>query len=111
MAAELAPASMSKIIDLRRDWTEAEDVEIARLAWACNQKFELECNHTDEGDPWCVVREGSTIILHFAKIDRRYLIAFPQEGRCENPDTMRAVIDRAVEALHRAALSTARKSG
>jgi hypothetical protein len=104
-------ARMSKIIDLRLDWTEAEDAEIARLARVCNGNFELECSHTDEGDPWCVVREGPTIILHLAKIDRRYVIAFPQEGRCENPGTMRAVIDRAVEALHRAALSTAKKSG
>ena len=96
---------MSNIISLpRRDWTEAEDAEIARLAKTCATRFQLECSHTDEGDPWCVVRESrsSTIIVHVAKIDRRYVVVF--EGRSQRPDTMGAAVDQAIEALHRASL-------
>jgi hypothetical protein len=101
---------MSNVISLpRRDWTEAEDAEIARLARACGTRFQLECSHTDEGDPWCVVRESrnSTIIVHIAKIDRRYVIVVPFEGRSQRPDTMGAAVDQAVEALQRASVLSA----
>ena len=39
--------------------------------------FELECAHTDEGDPWCIVydRERELVVLHIARIDSRYVMA------------------------------------
>ena len=38
--------------------------------------FELECAHTDEGDPWCIVydRERELVVLHIARIDSRYVM-------------------------------------
>ena len=39
--------------------------------------FELECAHTDEGDPWCIVYDGERelVVLHIARIDSRYVMA------------------------------------
>ena len=101
---------MSDVISLPgRDWTEAEDAEIARLAKTRGTRFLLECSHTDEGDPWCVVREtrNSTIIVHIAKIDRRYVVVVPFEGRSQRPDTMGTAVDQAIQALQRASVLSA----
>ena len=40
-----------------QDWTNGELAEIERIREACafRPHFEVECSHTDEGDPWCIV--------------------------------------------------------
>jgi hypothetical protein len=66
-----------------RDWTDAELVEIKRLKEACEAHGykEPECDHTDAGDPWCIIhdrdRSGDSILLHIARINRRYVVVFP----------------------------------
>ena len=41
----------------RGDWTHQELCEIDRIRAECapHSNFELQCSHTDEGDPWCIV--------------------------------------------------------
>lgn len=71
-----------------KDWTDPEGAEIERIRKICNEfsNLELECNRTDEGDPWCIVYDKSVdqILLHIARIDRRYVVVDPQKGviRC-----------------------------
>jgi hypothetical protein len=53
-----------------REWTNEEETEIARLRAVCGdgQHWTLECSHTDEGDPWCVVfnQPHHRVVLHIA---------------------------------------------
>jgi hypothetical protein len=68
-----------------REWTDAELVEIRRLKQTCESQGnkELECDQTDAGDPWCVIhdRSSDSILLHIARIDRRYVVVFPSKKR------------------------------
>lgn len=61
-------------------WSEEEQREIARLQEACRAVdfYRLECNETDEGDPWCSVCDdrNHTVAVHIARIERRYIVVF-----------------------------------
>jgi hypothetical protein len=67
----------------RGDWTDTERAELARLEDYCAGSYVLECSHTDEGDPWCVVcRKGQhEILLHLAKLDYGYVAVSPRDHR------------------------------
>jgi hypothetical protein len=79
------------------DWSDDERLQIARLEAHCRTRdyWELECRHTDAGDPWCIVydRHEHRIVLHIARIERRYVVVWPAVGRSE----ARATIEGAVE--------------
>ena len=91
----------------REDWTEFEKTELARLrAEIQDVAFaEFECNHTDEGDPWCIIhdRDQDTIIVHIARINRRYVVVMPHDNRVVKSMTLAAAVDRALAALRRTA--------
>ena len=57
-----------------QDWTDEERAEIRRIEQVCRAAahWELECSHTDAGDPWCVIydRHSHQIVPHMARIDR-----------------------------------------
>ena len=40
-----------------KNWSEHERAEIGRLEAVCSETnhCSLDCDHTDEGDPWCVI--------------------------------------------------------
>jgi hypothetical protein len=85
------------------DRTEDERAQIHRLEALCKttQHWELECSHTDAGDPWCVVydRDQHRIVLHIARIDRRYVVVWPP-GECStSKPTIAAAIDLALGQL------------
>jgi hypothetical protein len=65
----------------RGDWTDEERVELARLENIVPTKYVLECKHTDEGDPWCVVfpKGQHEILLHLAKLDCGYVAVSPRQ--------------------------------
>jgi hypothetical protein len=89
-----------------REWTDAELVEIGRLKELCQSRGyrELECDQTDAGDPWCVIHDRSShsILLHLARIDRRYVVVFPSEKRAARWfSTIQAAIDLAVQEVSR----------
>ncbi len=82
------------------NWTDHERTEIGRLEAACHtaDHWDLECSHTDEGDPWCIIydRRYQRIVLHIARIDRRYIVVFPLEGRSAWTVTMTAAVGLAI---------------
>ena len=65
-------------------WNQRELFEIGRVR-AVSERclLELVGGQSDEGDPWCIVcdREGERVLLHIARIDRRYVIARPYRSR------------------------------
>ena len=81
-------------------WSESECAHIDRLRTVCKNAvhWELESSRTDAGDPWCIIydRHQHLIILHFARIDRRYVIVWPQLKRSANRATIAAAVDLAL---------------
>jgi hypothetical protein len=92
---------------MREDWTEAEQIELERLRVDVQDVAfaEFECNHTDEGDPWCVIhdRDNDTIIVHIARINRRYVVVTPHDNRMVTALSLKSAVDCAVAELRRAA--------
>jgi hypothetical protein len=88
---------MAQILKLRpHDWTADEKSQIERVRdLFCDPRWDVECSHTDEGDPWCIVydQERGAIVLHVARINRRYVVVWPGYGS-ENFMTMEAAIKR-----------------
>ena len=81
-------------------WSEAECAHIDRLRTVCKNAvhWDLESSRTDAGDPWCIIydRHQDLTILHFARIDRRYVIVWPQLKRSANRATIAAAVDLAL---------------
>ena len=92
----LAPCSGS-------DWTDDERGNIDRLEALCRktEHWELECSHTDAGDPWCVIydRQEHRIVLHIARIDRRYVVVCPTRQQSVTTPTIDRAIDMALAEL------------
>ena len=89
----------------RGDWTHQELCEIERIRAECAPLpgFELECAHTDEGDPWCIVcdREGDLVVLHIARIDSRYVMARASHSKPLTMASLSAAINAALDELFR----------
>src|SRR4051794_33754073 len=89
----------------RGDWTEQELCEIDRIRARCSphSSLELQCSHTDQGDPWCIVfdREREEIILHIARIDCRYVMARARQPKLFTTSSLSAAINAALDELHR----------
>jgi hypothetical protein len=85
------------------DWTDDERAEIDRLEALCrsNKHWELECSHTDAGDPWCVVydRQHHRIVLHIARIERRYVVVWPARQRSMSAATLEKAINIALSEM------------
>jgi hypothetical protein len=85
------------------DWTEHERAEIRRLETACAgiECWGLECDHTDAGDPWCVIydQHHHRIVLHIARIERRCVVVWPREGLSGETSSMTAAVEMALERL------------
>jgi hypothetical protein len=85
------------------DWTDGEKAEIRQLEQLCHasEDWSLECSHTDAGDPWCIIydQHQQGIILHIARIDRRYVLVWPREQRSEKTAIMAVAVDLALEGL------------
>jgi hypothetical protein len=89
----------------RGDWTQQELCELDRIRVRClpHSSFELQCSHTDEGDPWCIVyeRERERIVLHIARIDCRYVMARASHAKLFTASSLSAAINAALDELHR----------
>jgi len=85
------------------DWTDHEREEIGRVEPLCRklEHWELECTHTDAGDPWCVIydQRRDVVVLHIARIERRYVVASPARERSVPAPTIEIAIDFAVTDL------------
>jgi hypothetical protein len=89
----------------RGDWTDQELCQLERIRAECSALlgFELECAHTDEGDPWCIVRdrERELVVLHIARIDCRYVMARASQPKLFRASSLSAAINAALDELHR----------
>jgi hypothetical protein len=85
------------------DWTDDERADIGRLETLCRstKNWEMECSFTDAGDPWCVIYDchENRIVLHIARIDRRYVVVWPSRQRSVNTATMKTAVDMALAEL------------
>ena len=85
------------------DWTDNERAHIGRLETLCRSTdhWEMECSFTDAGDPWCVIYDlqEHRILLHIARIDRRYVVALPLRRPSVNTATMKIAVDMALAEL------------
>lgn len=85
------------------DWTDYERAQISRLEARCHElgHWDLECKHTDEGDPWCVIYDPGRgfVVLHIARIDRRYVVVSLPHGRSMTVATIEAAVDIALTEL------------
>jgi len=81
------------------DWTHWERDYIGRLGTAC--RCTLECSLSDEGEPWCTVYDecDHTIFTHIARINRRYVVAWPQRNRSVNTSSINAAVDLALREM------------
>ena len=90
----------------RGDWTQQELCELDRIRSECapHSSFELQCSHTDEGDPWCIVwdREREFVVLHIARIDCRYVMARASHPKPLTVSSLSAAINTALDELQRA---------
>jgi hypothetical protein len=88
-----------------RGWTQLELCEIDRIRTACREclQIELIAGDSDEGDPWCIVcsRGGERIILHIARIDRSYVIAWPCRSKLQRTTSITSAADLALRGLDR----------
>jgi hypothetical protein len=86
-----------------KNWSEQERAEIGRLEALCSgtDRWSFECDHTDAGDPWCVIydQQQHRIVLHIARIERRYVVVWPREGRSAETPSMTAAVEMALERL------------
>ena len=84
-------------------WTDEERSQIRRLEQVCRDAahWEMECSHTDAGDPWCVIYDchEHPTILHIARIDRRYVVVSPILQRSASKATMAAAVDLALSEM------------
>jgi hypothetical protein len=78
-------------------------MQIRRLEQVCRDAthLEMECSHTDARDPWCVIydRHAHRIVLHIARIDRRYVVVSPTLHRSANKATMATAVDLALSEM------------
>ena len=84
----------------REDWSSREKLDLQRLHTAYPPPdYEIECSLTEEGDPWCVVRDcvRDTIIVHIARIGNRYVVAHPERNIRRRVAQMRTAVDLVVQ--------------
>jgi hypothetical protein len=88
-----------------RGWTQREVCAINRVRAACEKypQVEMVAGESDEGDPWWILcdREGERILLHIARIDRCYVIAWPCRCRLRRIASIIAATDLALSGLDR----------
>ena len=69
---------MAKLQTIKGDWSDHEHSRIDRIRAECAgyEGLEVDCSHTDERDPCCIVydRESDEVIVHIARIDCRYTV-------------------------------------
>jgi hypothetical protein len=78
--------------------------EISRFRNACQAAgyhCRLECSHSEEADPWCVLYSplDQSIIPHIARIDRRYILVFDSDKRPQRMATIVGAVDTALKRI------------
>ena len=87
-------------------WSIPERIQIERIRYLCEKcpQLEFDGGQTDEGDPWFLVydRDREQVVLHIARIDRRYVMARASRSKPLTVTSLSAVVDAALDELYRA---------
>jgi hypothetical protein len=86
-----------------RSWSQRELCEIDRVRVArCNElHLELIFGESDEGDPWFIVCDRELVMLHIARIDHCYVVAWPCRSKLQRATCITAAMDLALRWLDR----------
>ncbi len=90
--------TVAKLAPDRIPWTKRELVRLTQIEGALvRADLSVECEHgtTDEGDPFTdfwEVRTGK-LVVHVARIDRRYVIAWPDERNVTRTHDLGRAVD------------------
>ena len=87
---------------LKRDWSNQDLAELYRVESALVQAglcLDTERGVSDEGDPWFIFCHGDSgdVIVHFARIDGRYVIASPVLPKALRGSDLGAIVRTFVE--------------
>ena len=97
---------MAKLQTIKGDWSDHEHSRIDRIRADCAgyEGLEVECSHTDERDPWCIVydRESDKVIVHIARIDCRYFVMRASRRQLLTATSISVAVDAAMGELFRA---------
>ena len=87
----------------RGGWSIEEEKEIERLRAVSHfyPQIEVDCGSIDEHDPWCIVylKQRQRIILHIARIDGWYVMAWPTQSLCHRTRWLASAVDLAEKGL------------
>jgi hypothetical protein len=87
-------------------WSVPERIQIQRIRYLCEKSPQLEFDggQTDEGDPWFIVYdcERKQVLLHIARIDRRYVIVRASRPKPLTVAVLSAAINAALNELYHA---------
>ena len=87
-------------------WSIPERIQIERIRYLCEKcpQLEFDGGQTDEGDPWFIAydREREQVVLHVARIDRRYVMVQATRRKLLTATILSAVVDAALDDLYRA---------
>lgn len=79
-------------------WTAAERARLSDLAdrlSASGAKVEVVYGMTDEGDPWCVIKdENEEVLIHVARINGQFVIHDASVDTVQEGDTLWSACDR-----------------
>lgn len=92
-------------------WTNQETADLARaehMIRAARPDLEFTIGATDEGEPWCVVTDGTgDVLIHICRIDGAYQIDSPSLPKVIKGFDLRTLIDGVREIQHSEDLETA----
>lgn len=90
--------TVAKLAPDRIPWTMRERVRLTQIQRALVRSgLNIQCEHgtSDEGDPFadfCEVRTGK-LVVHVARIDRRYVIAWPDGSSVTRTHDLSRAVD------------------
>ena len=87
-------------------WSVPERIQIERIRYLCEKcpQLEFDGGKTDEDDPWFLVydRDREQVVLHIARIDRRYVMVRASRPKPLTVTSLSAAVDAALDELYRA---------
>ena len=85
-------------------WSAPERIQIERIRYLCEKcpQMEFDGGLTDEGDPWFIVYdcERKQIVIHIARIDRRYVIVRASRPKPLTVASLSAAVNAALDDLY-----------
>ena len=97
--------TVAKLAPDRTPWTMRELVRLTQMQRAlvrCGLRVDCEHGTTDEGDPFtdfCEVGTGK-LVVHVARIDRRYVIAWPDGSSVTRTHDLGRAVDLVSKRRH-----------